>query len=1402
MFQTIYYSFLFIFNTGYLFALEHHDCGGTIDIRQEKNGCIRYSSLAGQVDSNNVTFKRPGHSDTECIWVIDALRTQKVQLEVISIDNVSRVWVHFESNGEQRDYALEESSPVSAMGRIIITWRAKKYANSLQSINLSFTADWKDIGNSFESQKGKSAQTEPAILLGTSSPSISAAPRVRRKSWLLGSSEPALGSKGSTHHPTGLGGQGLGHGTVGAFHSLTSASAHWLSPDASAASDKEVPPLPQETSDNNPDTSGAALAEAKVQGVDAVALQRSEIRAEETKPEPPRFPGTPTDSPGLATTTVPPTQGLDSIFPGLLNVRVPRTAAAPLSHTDADSSMPLSQINTLLPTLPPHGTAPVPPSLAPDQQAERSGDTPSHTDTTSGSPQSSVASLSLSSISQLSGEVEAHSLVSTVVNSPPDLTLPDSRNPPVAYVSTAHTGVPRGKDYIHSYYQPSFISPFPGTGGQEVTERQSAFDSLSDSTLGLSQGRHAFPESEGTMGRDSWSVTDLVPPASSLPEDTTGTQQALKANGSTEMIPGSTEAEGNLRISPLVTRSLSEDKRSDVPGVLEDISALSASTVGPSGTASPSLDSSTMEEVAVSVPSVDPGSSLGQVPSISPPVGADTEKQVSTVVLGSSDPYTATPVPELGEKAETDFTVSVPFTEAPTHSSVSADRDFTEMVTEKPELKDSASTHNDHVNPASATAVSEVSLGPECETNPAHESQSSNCASHPHVPVEADGTGPVPAVSTASTAPTPAGPRQEPTVSEDLSSAPPIHSTPDHSLTGVTTATLLLTTSFAENTQGRRRPRGTKSPEETVPHSRRGHSESTATSADGSTFHSHTVTPGPVDSNTSQSAEPGSPTLTPPLAASSTAGSSTVASSVCSLPACSSVPPHTPEGLSPSIQVGTEGPRKAGCPSCTAIPSTAGGKSSPPVTFSPTVTATTRLTSSSPSSSPSGKTTATPFPFIPRPRPTSQTAGQETVPPPPSPRTDQSTSTLSTQPANSRSPSSSAKPVRGRVFIVENQPAIIKEETVQLLLQMVLESGSPGEQKSPQPESIKEDVVNKVEPLLQKAPGYEGLRVSWTSGNAVVQGVPVFNTARALSWLGAPGGLLDVTGLRENVRRGLYVGGAKVANITVGGLQPELCSWLFLCPSGFQCVPTSLGNASCTSLCHTDYCKNSGICTHHHGQQPMCQCPVGEDFWYMGRWCDFRMTRQRLVGVCLGVLFTVAVLMATLSYLIIRRFKAMLIQAKVDQTRSSYRRFNHFDELSSRFWLRSWPGSADSLENPAYSRSDELLHLRALDRTCCYHDDTLSIASTYPGSGTHVNTVYAHGSHYNWDLSDGSINEWIADSGKASDLSVCSWPIEPIQWTPFPLLQQLGIHRAAKTPRPHSYCEGMELVDMEKTRTA
>ncbi|XP_016105093.1 mucin-12 [Sinocyclocheilus grahami] len=375
-------------------------------------------------------------------------------------------------------------------------------------------------------------------------------------------------------------------------------------------------------------------------------------------------------------------------------------------------------------------------------------------------------------------------------------------------------------------------------------------------------------------------------------------------------------------------------------------------------------------------------------------------------------------------------------------------------------------------------------------------------------------------------------------------------------------------------------------------------------------------------------------------------------------------------------------------------------------------------------------------------------------------------------------------------FIVKDQPAIIKEKTFQVLLQIVLEGDYAPSMR-----------LLEVETFLYSLSGFQNQHVTWHSG-PVLQTLVQFQTVEALSWLGRVESLLQEAGLNPLPKKGILVGGVRVKNITVGGLQTDVCEWLFECPSGFQCV-SSKGNATCTSVCHSEYCKHQGICVHRLGQQPICQCPVGEDYWFMGQRCDLRMTRPRLVGVCFGVLVAVAAIMALLSYLTVRRFKTMIMQAKVEQTRSSYRRFNHFDELSARFWGRSWPGSEDSLDNPAFTRSDELLHMRALDRTCCYHDDTLSVVSTYHGSGTHLNTIYPHGSQYGWDLSNCSLADGVMDSGKASDLSVCSWPIEPIQWTPFPLLQQINRNTTTvKASRPRSYCEGMELVDLEKSWTA
>lgn len=51
---------------------------------------------------------------------------------------------------------------------------------------------------------------------------------------------------------------------------------------------------------------------------------------------------------------------------------------------------------------------------------------------------------------------------------------------------------------------------------------------------------------------------------------------------------------------------------------------------------------------------------------------------------------------------------------------------------------------------------------------------------------------------------------------------------------------------------------------------------------------------------------------------------------------------------------------------------------------------------------------------------------------------------------------------------------------------------------------------------------------------------------------------------------------------------------------------------------------------------------------------------------------------------------------------------------------------------------------------------------------------FAASFQYGWDTSCSSMNEPMVDSGKASDISVSSWPVEPNPWAPFSLLQQLS----------------------------
>nr|XP_046227253.1 mucin-5AC [Scatophagus argus] len=431
------------------------------------------------------------------------------------------------------------------------------------------------------------------------------------------------------------------------------------------------------------------------------------------------------------------------------------------------------------------------------------------------------------------------------------------------------------------------------------------------------------------------------------------------------------------------------------------------------------------------------------------------------------------------------------------------------------------------------------------------------------------------------------------------------------------------------------------------------------------------------------------------------------------------------------------------------------------------------------------------------------TAGHPRRPPPwtvPDPSQKNHTTTTPALPTSlpTQNSTTSQKP---KFYIVADQPAAIRVESIELLLQIIVE-----ETRSAFTPGLEEDTTAWVEPYLQRAPGFNRLLEVWSSGHAV-QSLVEFKTRGALQWLSrtGPASLLERTGLAQAVREGRRFRSSKITNITLGGLQGDVCDWLLQCQAGYKCVSQpGTSNYSCSSVCHSDYCHQHGICTHHPGQLPVCHCLVGEDFWYMGQRCDVRMTRGRLVAACLAILLVVVTVIGVLAFVAVRRYRAVLIQAKVDQTRSSYRRFNHFDELSGRFWLRSWAGSADSLDNPAFTRSDELLHLRALDRPCCYHDDTLSLASTCPSHGARINTIYPHSSQYAWRGSEMSMGDGVLDSGKASDLSVCSWPVEPIQWTPFPLLQQLASRRTptVRVSRPRSYCEGMELVDLGKSWTA
>ncbi|XP_057253988.1 collagen alpha-1(I) chain-like [Pezoporus wallicus] len=383
-----------------------------------------------------------------------------------------------------------------------------------------------------------------------------------------------------------------------------------------------------------------------------------------------------------------------------------------------------------------------------------------------------------------------------------------------------------------------------------------------------------------------------------------------------------------------------------------------------------------------------------------------------------------------------------------------------------------------------------------------------------------------------------------------------------------------------------------------------------------------------------------------------------------------------------------------------------------------------------------------------------------------------------------------------QVFIVEDQRPLLRASVLRVPCELVLDMGfSPTLQDpaSREHQALLHSFNRTVTPLFAPLPGFLRLEVTRVREGTVVLEYEALFTAEHVRVPGL-GAMLSTTLGSGSARPGLAMGTASILRHTALELDP--CAALFMCQPGFACVPGADGNATCTSLCHRDYCKNHGICAHPRDRGPLCQCPVGSDFWFMGLRCDHRVTQQSLLGMAAGVLLSILLLGAVIAAVAVRRFKVLLMEARADQTRSSYRRFCRLDDVSAQYWSRSRLPSASSLDNPAFSPSEELLHLQALDHGCCGCREDPGIAAKQrpaPGRASF---------HYEWDTSSGSMNEPMVDSGKASDISVSSWPMEPIQWTPFPLLHQLSRQRPHKARRPRSYCEGMELVNLERSWTA
>ncbi|XP_061425976.1 uncharacterized protein LOC133353613 isoform X1 [Lethenteron reissneri] len=393
------------------------------------------------------------------------------------------------------------------------------------------------------------------------------------------------------------------------------------------------------------------------------------------------------------------------------------------------------------------------------------------------------------------------------------------------------------------------------------------------------------------------------------------------------------------------------------------------------------------------------------------------------------------------------------------------------------------------------------------------------------------------------------------------------------------------------------------------------------------------------------------------------------------------------------------------------------------------------------------------------------------------------------------------------VVVAEDRPPVFKGGTrihVSLSLRIDLVfSVALLDPASPQRRALVENFHETIDPFFWKVSGFQDLIIKRIrNGSTIVDTAVVFLAAPIRHHLWDLSEVVRASGLQDALADGVFVSGARVVEVVLDERRAALCGRAFVCAAGFACAePTRRGRAPvCSSRCHAGFCLNDGVCSHRPPEGPACRCPVGEDFWFVGRHCDEKVTAEshglgRVAGVALGVAAALAAAVATLAVLVARRRRRQCqhvtpaVKDTEQEHSSSYRRFSRCDEIWSRPARSSWTwGSAQSLA----SEEAAAAAVPVLAGPAARGPNEAPTGHPRGGLGRAGRAGISLQSGLN-----------VLDSGLASDTSASSLDrggpavVHRPSRSPGPRRQPAHVSPRLLNRRPYSYCEGLELVEMD-----